>query len=171
MSATVRLAQPRDLLRLESIENAADVLLVDLLRPASWPPSPSGAARASMSGFVLVVAETIDGDAVGFVHVLESDGIAHLEQLSVLPAHGRQGLGRALVEAATTEAARRGYERITLRTYADVLWNAPFYSTCGFVPSEPDTKFLHDIATTETHIGLPNYGRRIQMTARTTPEK
>jgi GNAT superfamily N-acetyltransferase len=162
----VRPARPQDLAHLEAIENAADSLLVDLLRPVRWDPAPTGDERAAMPGFVLVVSESIDGDAVGFVHVVEVDGHAHLEQLSVLPSHTRRGLGRALVDAAKAAAVQRGYQWMTLRTYADVPWNAPFYSTCGFVESQPDTEFLRQLVDTEKELGLDQYGRRIQMSSR-----
>jgi GNAT superfamily N-acetyltransferase len=118
-----------------------------------------------MPGFVLVVSESIDGDAVGFVHVIEADGRAHLEQLSVLPSHARRGLGRTLVEAAKAEAGQHGNQWITLRTYADVPWNAPFYSTCGFVESEPESAFQRQLEEAEERLGLEKYGRRIQMSA------
>ena len=115
---------------------------------------------------MLVAAETAGGDAVGFVHVIERDGHAHLEQLSVPPEHGRRGYGRALVRAALSEAAARGHERMTLRTYADVPWNGPFYASCGFIESEPDSVFLLGLPAVEARLGLARHGRRIQMTAR-----
>jgi len=161
----VRPAGPPDVARLEAIENLADALLIDLLNPARWDPAPTGDQRVAMPGFVIVVSESMGGDAVGFVHVIEVDGYAHLEQLSVLPSHTRRGFGRALVDAAKGEASRRGYKWITLRTFADVPWNAPFYSTCSFVESEPDTSFHRELVETEAQLGLEQYGRRIQMTA------
>jgi GNAT superfamily N-acetyltransferase len=162
---TVRPAGPQDIPRLEAIENAADSLLIDFLGPDRWDPAPVGDERVALPGFVLVVSESIDGDAVGFVHVIEVDGYAHLEQLSVLPSNTRRGLGRALVEAAKAEASQRGYEWMTLRTYADVPWNAPFYSTCDFVESEPESTFQHQVMEAEERLGLEKYGRRIQMSA------
>jgi GNAT superfamily N-acetyltransferase len=166
VTVVIRPAESRDIARLEEIENAADLLLVELLRPAHWDPAPSGDTRVAMPGFVLVVGDSIDGDAVGFVHVIESTGHAHVEQLSVLPSHARRGFGRALVEAAKAEASQRGYERMTLRTYADIPWNAPFYATCGFEESRPESAFHRQLAQTEEKLGLGQYGRRVQMLAR-----
>ncbi|NAZ78390.1 GNAT family N-acetyltransferase, partial [Kineococcus sp. T13] len=60
------------------------------------------------------------------------DGAAHVEQVSVDPAWGRRGLGRALLEAAAGRAARRGLAALTLTTFADVPWNAPYYARLGF---------------------------------------
>ena len=165
MSVSIRRAAPNDYLALESIENAADQLLIDRLNPESWEPAPSGLSRAAEHGFVLVAEKTETSTIVGFVHVVESDGIAHLEQLSVLPQEGRHGYGRRLLEAAMDEARSRAYERLTLRTYADVPWNAPFYARVGFVETEPTTDFHKLLVEVEERLGLARYGRRVQMTA------
>jgi GNAT superfamily N-acetyltransferase len=122
-----------------------------------------------MGGFVLVVAPFEDADAVGFVHVLEAEGNAHLEQLSVIPSYGRRGLGRALVGSAMIEAARRDYGSITLRTFATVPWNAPFYASCGFVESQPNSPFHEALERDEISHGSDRHGHRIQMTARLNP--
>jgi GNAT superfamily N-acetyltransferase len=165
VSVSIRRIAPDDYLAVESIENAADQLLIDRLSPESWEPAPSGLSRASEPGFVLVAEETEAGSIVGFVHVLEIDGIAHLEQISVLPQVGRRGYGRSLVEAAMDESRRRGYEQLSLRTYADVPWNAPFYARVGFVETEPTSDFHKYLVEVEERLGLARYGRRVQMTA------
>ncbi|GAA1526512.1 GNAT superfamily N-acetyltransferase [Agromyces terreus] len=142
---------------------------MDLLRPAQWRPAPTGRERAAQRGFTLMAIEEGTERAVGFVHVLEvgavdQGGLAHLEQLSVLPHVGRRGHGRRLVEAAAEDARHRGYDRMTLRTFADVPWNGPFYATCGFVESEPDTDFLRQLVEVERDHRLESARRRIQMT-------
>jgi GNAT superfamily N-acetyltransferase len=164
MAASIRPARPSDLDVIESIENDADQLLISALEPDSWMPAPTGESRASEPGFLLV-AELDDGRVAGFVHVLEVDGICHLEQLSVAPHASRQGWGRRLVEAAQREAASRGYRRITLRTFADVPWNAPFYATAGFVEEEPLTAFHRSLVDAEASAGLDRLGPRLQMVA------
>lgn len=165
MSVSIRLIASDDYPAVESIENAADQLLIDQLSPESWEPAPSGLSRASEPGFLLVAEDTEAGNIVGFVHVLEIDGIAHLEQISVLPQVGRRGYGRRLMEAAMDESRRRGYEQLSLRTYADVPWNAPFYARLGFVETEPTTGFHKLLVDVEERLGLARYGRRVQMTA------
>jgi GNAT superfamily N-acetyltransferase len=164
MAASVRLARSRDLDALEKIENDADRLLINKLEPDDWAAAPTGAARASEPGFILVV-ELDESYVAGFVHVLEIDGICHLEQLSVAPGDARKGWGRALVEAAKIQAQKRGYQRITLRTYADVPWNAPFYASAGFVEEKPETPFHRSLVGIEGELGLDRYGRRVQMVA------
>ncbi|CAQ00464.1 GNAT family N-acetyltransferase [Clavibacter sepedonicus] len=165
MTTRIRLATTADLDALQRIEDAADRLLVDLLRPEDWPPAPSGVSRAAEPGFLLVAedAAEADGPLVGFAHVLEIDDLAHLEQVSVPPEHGRRGHGGALVEASADEARGRGHRRITLRTFADVPWNAPAYARAGFVEEEPATPFHLALVETEARLGLDRLGRRIQM--------
>lgn len=168
MTVLIRAARPADDAVIEQIEAAADALLIDRFGASDWPPPTSSLERAAVPGFVLV-AESASGDAaaapVGFVHVLEIEGHAHLEQLSVLPEHARRGIGRRLVKAAVAETRRRGHRRITLRTYADVPWNAPFYASCGFAESGPDSEFHRGLIATEDALRLGVHGRRVQMTA------
>ncbi|MGP9616167.1 GNAT family N-acetyltransferase [Arthrobacter sp. AOP36-A1-22] len=165
MALRIRPATPADAASIEALENDADRLLIDWLSPAHWPPAPSGASRLSADGYLLVAEEGIPPAILGFVHVLEVEGLAHLEQLSVAPAHGRQGYGLLLLNAALAEARVHGYDRVSLRTYADVPWNAPFYSRAGFVEVLPATDFHRGLIDTEEDLGLPGYGRRVQMTA------
>ncbi|MBW4041415.1 MAG: GNAT family N-acetyltransferase [Acidobacteria bacterium] len=165
---SIRFASDDDLDRLEHIENDADELLLERFHPEEWQRASSGRERAAQPGFLLIAAQTEDGPAIGFAHALEVGGAAHLEQLAVLRDAGRRGHGSALVRAALAEAGRRGHRRMTLRTYADVPWNAPFYAARGFVESAPDTDLLRGLVAVEAGLGLERYGRRIQMTAVTT---
>ena len=155
----VRFATGADLELLEDIENDADRLFLERFAPDDWSPAVSGRERAAQPGFLLVVAQRDEHEPVGFAHVLELRGTAHLEQLAVRTAFGRHGYGRALVDAALAEAGRRGHDRVTLRTYADVPWNAPFYSRLGFVESEPDTDDLRGLLAEEARLGLERYDR------------
>ena len=74
MSVSIRRAAPDDYLAIESIENAADQLLIDWLRPESWEPAPSGLSRATQPGFVLVAEETETGAIVGSCTFLRMTG-------------------------------------------------------------------------------------------------
>ncbi|POX68247.1 GNAT family N-acetyltransferase [Microbacterium sp. Ru50] len=164
MPIDIRPPRPDELSLLEDIENDADALLRDRLDPPTWWPAPTGASRADEAGFLLV-ADVGAGVIAGFVHVLELDGHAHLEQLSVSPEHGRRGYGRKLVEAAMTFARDRGHDRMSLRTFADVPWNAPFYERLGFAVTEPRSEFELMLVETEERMGLNALGPRVQMTA------
>lgn len=163
MSAVIREAAAEDAEAIHAIETAADALLVDALGAPEWPPAGDPIERLGHPGFVLLLEDS-DSSPLGFVHVLDVDGHAHLEQLSVLPRSGRRGHGRRLVDAALAEARERGYSRVTLRTYAEIPWNAPFYASCGFLESIPESGFQLGLVDTEAALGIDRYGRRIQMT-------
>jgi ribosomal protein S18 acetylase RimI-like enzyme len=158
----VRPARREDLDQVTAIEGEADQMFVPLFGPLDWRPT-KGQWRMSVPGFLLVAGDPV----VGFAHVMELEGIAHLEQLAVRPASHRQGIGTALVRAAMAEAGRRGYAVISLCTYADVPWNGPFYASLGFV----ELTDLSDVHTRmrehEQEIGLDKHGPRAVMSAPT----
>ena len=122
----VRQATADDLEFLESIENEADALFATVFSIVGWRPAPSYAKPSQQSGFILGGSDNPGSDPIGFAHVLEVPGSSHLEQLSVRPSAAHRGHGRALVEAVKSESRLRGCKRVTLRTFADVPWNAPF---------------------------------------------
>lgn len=64
------------------------------------------------------------------------DGSAHIDQVSVAPAHGRRGLGAALIDRLEATARGEGRPSLTLTTFRDVPWNAPYYERLGFVVVE-----------------------------------
>lgn len=100
---------------------------------------------------------------VGFVRVDDVDGLAHLGELAVIPRWMGQGIGTALLERACRWASDQGYEAITLTTYADVPWNAPFYAKRGFAESSDLGPQLTAIREQEAELGLDGVGRRIVM--------
>jgi N-acetylglutamate synthase-like GNAT family acetyltransferase len=65
------------------------------------------------------------------VEVLEPNAV-HLEEIDVLPEHGRRGLGRRLVAQVCRWTEERGYVAVTLTTFRDIPWNMPFYARLGF---------------------------------------
>ncbi|WP_062733844.1 GNAT family N-acetyltransferase [Kocuria turfanensis] len=75
---------------------------------------------------------------VGHLRLHIVDGAPHVEQLSVDPAHGRLGHGRALLEQAQRWATASGAHRMTLTTYRHVPWNGPFYARQGWRELAPD---------------------------------
>ena len=60
------------------------------------------------------------------------DGNLHVEQVSVHPDSARCGVGRALIEHVADRAASEGISALTLITFIEVPWNAPYYVRCGF---------------------------------------
>jgi GNAT superfamily N-acetyltransferase len=159
---TIRPARREDLDTVTRIEEEADQQFVPLLGPLPWHPTP-GTWRYGAPGFLLVAGEPV----TGFAHVMELKGIAHLEQLAVRPGDQGRGIGTALVRAALVEAANRGYDALSLCTFADVPWNGPFYARLGFEELVDLAPVHRAMQQKEERLGLPEYGRRVVMRART----
>ena len=162
---TIRPARPSDLRHLAAVEDSGGPLFAaafgDDIAPVLLSPAPSGSDRALRPGFLLVAV--VDGRVVGFAHVLDIEGHAHLEQLSVAPEHGRRGIGSALVAAALEEARREGYDAMSLCTYRDLPWNGPFYARAGFVEVREPAAFQRRLHEHEIALGLDRNGVRVVM--------
>lgn len=167
MQYSITAARPRDLGQLPLIELAAAELLRGYAPDAvlSETTSHSVLAAAARAGRLWVALE--NDTAVGFAHVeVLEPGAAHLEELDVLPPHGRRGLGTRLVQHACSWAARNGFDSVTLTTFRDVPWNMPFYTRLGFeiVPHSLLSPTLRGIVAEEARRGLDPF-RRVVMRA------
>ncbi len=69
---------------------------------------------------------------VAFALTCTVDGNLHLEEIGVLRAWQRQGIGALLLEHLAWIASGRGMAAMTLTTFRDVPWNAPYYRRLGF---------------------------------------
>lgn len=78
------------------------------------------------------LAEDADGQPVGFLAAERCADELHIAELSIAQAHQQQGLGRRLLERAVTYAHASHCRALTLTTFCDVPWNAPFYARLGF---------------------------------------
>jgi len=69
---------------------------------------------------------------VGFAMAALVDGNPHLDEMDVLPAHGRNGIGTRLVQTVIDWAESHGHDLLTLVTFRHLPWNAAFYARLGF---------------------------------------
>jgi GNAT superfamily N-acetyltransferase len=165
MTYEVRPARPADLPALAAIERAALALFAEAGDP-SLADAPvldlAEVERYHAEGFVAVAEHPRDG-VVGFVVARPLGGCAHIQEMDVHPDHGRQGLGRRLLDAALDWARRAGFPAATLTTFRDVSWNAPFYARCGFreLPLTEASPELLELRRLEGTYGLPNERRII----------
>jgi GNAT superfamily N-acetyltransferase len=107
------------------------------------------------------VVDGPDGVPVGYLIAEWVDGNVHVEQVSVDPEHGRRGIGSALIEHLAGWARERGAPALTLTTYAEVAWNAPYYERLGFRRLADDelTPGLRRIRAAEAAHGLDRWPR------------
>ncbi|MCX4680394.1 GNAT family N-acetyltransferase [Streptomyces sp. NBC_01433] len=106
------------------------------------------------------VAATDDRPA-GYLIADPVDGAFHIEQVSVDPAAARRGIGRALIDHLAAWAAERQPTPLTLTTFTDVPWNAPYYARIGFRPLRESelTDGLRKIRAEEAEHGLDRWPR------------
>lgn len=83
------------------------------------------------------VAVNDDDAPVAYLLSAAVDNCAHIEQVSVARSHARRGVGAALIEHLATIARGDGRPALTLTTFRDVPWNAPYYQRLGFTIVEP----------------------------------
>jgi GNAT superfamily N-acetyltransferase len=130
----IRSARAEELTLLAQIEQAAAVLFLDT--PYAFlandePLSLDFVRQRFQVGQVWVAVDRQDV-VVGFAITREVDATIYLQEIDVDPAHGRRGLGAALVETVYEWAQLQGYGAIWLSTFRDLPWNAPFYAKLGF---------------------------------------
>ncbi|MBB4918184.1 GNAT family N-acetyltransferase [Streptosporangium saharense] len=122
----VRRASAGELPGLAEVEIAADGVFAQV--GIVFPPGTTMVEEVEDPSRVLVAGDPPFGFAmVGWV-----DGQVHLDQLAVHPDHGRRGVGGSLLEAVCAHALAEGASAVTLTTFRDVPWNAPWYARRGF---------------------------------------
>lgn len=100
------------------------------------------------------VAE-VDGEIAGFVSCqVVVDAHLHVWELAVALPFQRRGVGRALMSRAIDHAHGMGLASVTLTTFENVPFNAPFYASIGFALDEPPSPRLAGILDGERARGL-----------------
>lgn len=156
----IRPAQRGDLARLQEIERLAGARFVEVGMPEIAADAPPTIDELAGAAFLLVAVEEA-GELVGYARVELVEGHAHLEQLSVVPAAGGRGVGTALLDAVATWARDRGDEQLTLTTFRDVAFNAPFYARRGYevIPDGERSEGVVALMAVEAEHGLDLAGR------------
>ena len=155
----IRSARAEELILLAQIERSAAVLFLDT--PYAFlandePLSIDFVLQRFQAGQVWVAVNPF-GVVVGFAITREVDGTIYLQEMDVDPAHGQRGIGAGLVKTVCDWAPLHGYETISLSTFRDLPWNAPFYAKLGFRILEESklTSCFQQIRRQELEAGLP----------------
>ncbi|MFF8789332.1 GNAT family N-acetyltransferase [Streptomyces sp. NPDC015125] len=140
--ATIADAEPPSLARLTAFQRAGRAL-------AAYEEEAGGAAATDGTGGPL-----------GFLLWEPVDGCTHIEQVSVHPQHAHRRIGRALIDRAEREGGPAPLP-LTLTTFAEVPWNAPYYARIGFrtLTDAELTPGLRAIRAHEATLGLDRWPR------------
>ena len=132
-SLTLRLARPEEHDELEELQRRASLELPEYRDQLLDNPDAIYLPEGQIANGQVIVAE-LDGEIAGFAAVVGGE----LDGLFVEPDLWGRGIGRALADAATHEARKRG---LTLKVIAN-LRARRFYEQCGFsVEGEAETRF------------------------------
>jgi GNAT superfamily N-acetyltransferase len=167
----IRRARSDELETLQEIERAAGVAFASVGLPeiaAHEPPSVAELESFVAAGRAWVAVDEVDRPMAYLLSALV-DGCAHIEQVSVAPEHARRRLGAALIDRLAADAAVANRPALTLTTFRDVPWNAPYYTRLGFVALEPAQYGPELRALIELEGGtIPSAAARIAMRRRLT---
>lgn len=163
----IRSARRSDLSLLQDIERAAGepFRALGMAFVADDDPPPLDLLESyRLAGRCWVATDPLSatGDRpLGYVLADPVDDALHIEQVSVDPAAARRGIGRDLIAHLAALAATRGMAALTLTTFTDVPWNAPYYARIGFrVLTERElTEGLRAIRAEEAQHGLDRWPR------------
>jgi len=131
---SLRLARPADAEAMPVIERAAAAAFaadpgltsIDFTRTRS----EADYTRLIRKGHCLVAHV---GEAMaGFLVAERFSRELHIWEMDVAPSFQRRGIGGGLVRAAQIDARNSGIAALTLTTFRDLAWNAPFYARLGF---------------------------------------
>jgi len=150
---SIRAAHPRDYPALPSIEQAAGTMYLQTrYRDLAFGSNVSEHLHPDDRVWVAMRDDVV----VAFAIVKIFAEFVHLHELDVHPAEARRGLGRALITHIVHWARNRGFHALTLTTFLDVPWNAPYYKRLGFAVIEMPVLPLHlkTILDAEAHAGF-----------------
>lgn len=124
------------------------------------PPALDVLDRYRRAGRAWFASDT-DDHPVGYLICEPVDGALHIEQVSVHPDAARRGVGRTLLAHAADRAREQNLTALTLTTFTEVPWNAPYYTRLGFhVLDEAElTPGLRKIRAHEAELGLDRWPR------------
>jgi GNAT superfamily N-acetyltransferase len=132
-SLTLRLARAGDLQQLEALQRRASLELPEYRDQLIANPEAIYLPAGQIANGQVIVAE-LDGKIAGFAAVVGGE----LDGLFVEPDLWGRGIGRALADAATHEARKRG---LALQVIANPRARR-FYEHCGFtLEGEVETRF------------------------------
>lgn len=171
---SVRLARPTEMTLIRAIEDEAGRRFAEV---GIDDTELDGLSEAAMTAAIdedllFVVTERADVPmAFALCEVFEDT--LHLHELDVRLAYQGQGIGRRLLDHVAATAHRRGLARVTLTTYRDVSFNAPFYERYGFRVLAPEDwpTWLGRIRAAEAAAGLDQLPRVAMALTPPTPSR
>ena len=96
----------------------------------------------------------------------------HIDQVTVHPDAARRGLGALMIESVSADPRAKKLGLMTLTSFANVPWNAPYYERIGFLDiaeSDWPEGVAEKVAVDQAH-DLGNYPRVVMQRVIKNPE-
>lgn len=156
---TIRLATEADAMALPEIERSSGETFRNI-PDLAWIADDSVTSQERHEALIRQGTAWVACDdqqlITGFLTAEIHQDVLHIWQMSVRSDQQRKGVGRNLIRAAELWARSRHLTALTLTTFRDVPWNAPFYQSCGFAIVDPVSHpMLRAILEAEREAGLP----------------
>jgi GNAT superfamily N-acetyltransferase len=158
----IRTAVPADLPVFQDIERSAGECFRDIGMPGIAEDEPLSITELSAFLHAGLAWSAVEADdrPVAYLIAEPVDDALHIEQVSVHADWAHRRIGRALLERAAERAIADRLAALTLTTFTEVAWNAP-YARCGFepIPEAALTPGLRKILANEAAHGLGRWPR------------
>ena len=155
----IRPATQHDAAALPDIERSSGAAFRQIPHLA-WIADDTVTSQQRHEALIRLGAAWVSHDAsnmlTAFLTAEVREDVLHIWQMSVRSDQQRKGIGRNLIKAAEHWARSRHLVGLSLTTFRDVPWNAPFYRSCGF--QDVDPQFFPALQVTleaERQAGLP----------------
>lgn len=156
LNITARPTRPGDVTALPAIERAAGERFRDYPELA-WLAEGEVISAEQHLGYAergLSWLALANDQPVGFILAELHVSSLFIVELSVHLDWQGKGIGRRLIACVADQARKRGLASLTLTTFRDVPWNAPFYARLGFEMITTLTPELREKREEETAHGL-----------------
>lgn len=156
LNITVRPTRPGDVTALPAIERAAGERFRDYPELA-WLTEGEVISAEQHLDYAergLSWLALANDQPVGFILAELHASSLFIVELSVHLDWQGKGIGRRLIACVADQARKRGLASLTLTTFRDVPWNAPFYARLGFEMITTLTPELREKREEETAHGL-----------------
>ncbi len=155
----IRLATEDDAKALQDVERSSGEAFRQI-PDLSWIADDTVTAQERHETFIRQgtawIAQGEDKIIAGFLTAELNADVLRIWQMSVRFDQQRRGIGRDLIRAAELWARSKKLIALTLTTFRDVPWNAPFYRSCGFnVVNLLGHPMLRATLEAEREAGLP----------------
>jgi GNAT superfamily N-acetyltransferase len=130
----IRIARVDDIAALIAIEIASGepFRAVGMQAVADEPPLTADQYKDFVSEERSLVHVDANDEPVAYILLEPLDGRLFIEQVTTSPHYSGKRIGAGLIDFAAEYAPNFGVAGLSLTTFRDVPWNAPYYARLGF---------------------------------------